>query len=138
MYEEEVRCGQGQQLPKPLLFTCSSTALPRCWTRSFYSQMPRIPLSSSASHPLLQRCDPASHIPSISIFPLSFPMLLLSLLTTSLNIGTMGASLGGFLVAQTVKNLSAMQETRVQSLGREDPLEKGMATHSSSLPWRIP
>ena len=37
-----------------------------------------------------------------------------------------------------VKNLSAMQETRVQSLGWEDPLEKGMATHCSILAWRIP
>jgi len=37
-----------------------------------------------------------------------------------------------------VKNLSAMQETQVQSLGGEDPLEKGMATHSSVLAWRIP
>ena len=35
------------------------------------------------------------------------------------------------------KNLSAMQETRVQSLGLEDPLEKGMATHSNILAWRI-
>ena len=42
------------------------------------------------------------------------------------------------LVAQTVKNLPAMQETWVQSLGEEDPLEKGMATHSSILAWRIP
>ena len=41
-------------------------------------------------------------------------------------------------MAQTVKNLPAMQEIRVQSLGREDPLEKGMATHSSTLAWRIP
>ena len=37
-----------------------------------------------------------------------------------------------------VKNLPAMQETAVQSLGQEDPLEKGMATHSSILSWRIP
>ena len=43
-----------------------------------------------------------------------------------------------FLVAQTVKNLPAVQETRVQSLGQEDPLEKGMATHSSVLAWAIP
>ena len=43
-----------------------------------------------------------------------------------------------FLVAQTVKNLPAMQETRVQSLGQEDPLEKRMATHSSVLAWEIP
>ena len=42
------------------------------------------------------------------------------------------------LVAQTVKNLPAMQETQVRSLGWEDPLEKGMATHSSILAWRIP
>ena len=41
-------------------------------------------------------------------------------------------------MAQTVKNLPAMQDTRVQSLSREDPLEKGMATHSSFLAWRIP
>ena len=42
------------------------------------------------------------------------------------------------LVAQTVKNLPAMQETRLWSLGQEDPLEKGMATHSSILAWRNP
>ena len=42
------------------------------------------------------------------------------------------------LVAQMVKNLPAMQETWVRSLGREDPLEKEMATHSSILAWRIP
>ena len=42
------------------------------------------------------------------------------------------------LVAQMVKNLPAMQETWVQSLGRENPLEKGIATHSSILAWRIP
>ena len=42
------------------------------------------------------------------------------------------------LVAQLVKNLPAMQETWVQSLGWEDPLEKAKATHSSILAWRIP
>ena len=42
------------------------------------------------------------------------------------------------LVAQMVKSLPAMQESWVQSLGWEDPLEKGMATHSSILAWRIP
>ena len=42
------------------------------------------------------------------------------------------------LVAQLVKNPPAMQETWVQSLGWEDPLEKGKATHSSTLAWRIP
>ena len=41
-------------------------------------------------------------------------------------------------MAQTVKNLPAMQEAWVQSLGQEDPLEKGMAIQSSILAWRIP
>ena len=44
----------------------------------------------------------------------------------------------GKLVAQPVKNLPEMQEAWIQSLGREDPLEKGMAAHSSVLGWRIP
>ena len=45
---------------------------------------------------------------------------------------------GASLVAQTVNNLPAMWETWVPSLGWEDPLEKGMATRSSILAWRIP
>ena len=45
---------------------------------------------------------------------------------------------GASLVAQMVKNLPAMWETRVRSLGWDDPLEKGMATHSSILAGRIP
>ena len=45
---------------------------------------------------------------------------------------------GAFLVAQRVKNPPEIQETQVQSLGQEDPLEKKMATHSSILAWRIP
>ena len=44
----------------------------------------------------------------------------------------------GSLLAQMVKNLPVMQKTWVGSLGREDPLEKGMDTHSSILAWRIP
>ena len=42
------------------------------------------------------------------------------------------------LLAQRLKHLPGMRETQVQSLGREDPLEKEMATHSSTLAWRIP
>ena len=42
------------------------------------------------------------------------------------------------LVAQIVQNLSAMQETQVWSLSQEEPLEKGIASHSSNLAWRIP
>ena len=41
-------------------------------------------------------------------------------------------------MSQKVKNLPAVWDTQVQPLGREDPLEKGMATHSSILDWRIP
>ena len=47
-------------------------------------------------------------------------------------------SIESVLVAQTVKNLPAMQETQVRSLGQEDLPEKRMATHSSILVWRIP
>ena len=46
--------------------------------------------------------------------------------------------MGTFLMAQTVKNLSAMWETWIQYLGWEDPLEEGMAIHSNILSWRIP
>ena len=45
---------------------------------------------------------------------------------------------GTSLVTETVKNLPVMWETPVRSLGQEDPLEKGMGTHSSILAWRIP
>ena len=46
-------------------------------------------------------------------------------------------TVGATLMAQTIKNVPAMQETWVQPLGQEDPLEKGMATHSSILAWRM-
>ena len=46
--------------------------------------------------------------------------------------------LGASLVVQTVKNLSAMQENQVPSLGQEDPVEEGVAAQSSILAWRIP
>ena len=48
-----------------------------------------------------------------------------------------GEGKGAFLLAQMVKNLPTVWETQVQSLGREDPLKKEMATHSSILAWRI-
>ena len=49
----------------------------------------------------------------------------------------MNSCLGAPLVAQTIKNLPAMWETQVQSLGLEDPLEKEMTTHSGVLAWRV-
>ena len=45
---------------------------------------------------------------------------------------------GSSLIVQLVKNMAAMWETPVQSLGQEDPLEKEMATHSSTVAWKIP
>ena len=68
------------------------------------------------------------------------PVLLFFLKNDFVN-GFFGGSiciLRAFLVVQMVKNLPAMQETWVQSLGWEDPLEEGMATHSRILAWRIP
>ena len=58
----------------------------------------------------------------------------LNFIKIKIELGLLWAS----LVAQMVKNLPAMWETQVQSLGREDPLEKGAVTHSSILAWRIP
>ena len=46
--------------------------------------------------------------------------------------------MGASLIAQLVKNSPALQETQVRFLSQEDPLEEGMATHSSILAWRIP
>ena len=53
-------------------------------------------------------------------------------------IGSNQDTLPASLVAQTIKDLPVIQGTQVQSLGQEDPLEKGMAIHSSILTWRIP
>ena len=50
----------------------------------------------------------------------------------------MPPNVGALLVSQVVKNLPAMQETQVQSLGQDDPLEEEVATKSSILAWRIP
>ena len=64
--------------------------------------------------------------------------MLLSISTVHSFLLLSSSALWASLVAQIVKNLPAMQETGVQSLGREDLLEKGMAIHSSILAWRIP
>ena len=55
-----------------------------------------------------------------------------------IHVNPVSIHLGSSLVAQLVKNLPAMLETWVQSMGWEDPLEKRMATHSGILTWRIP
>ena len=69
-------------------------------------------------------------------FELTFSFLMGVYATAEL-LGSLG-SFGAFLVAQIVKNLPVLQETQVQSLGREDTLEEEMVTHSSILAWRIP
>ena len=65
-------------------------------------------------------------------------MLKYSKTKNSLTVVFEGHFEGASLVVQTVNNLPAMQETRVQFLCRENPLEKEMPTHSSILVWRIP
>ena len=71
-----------------------------------------------------------SHYSSATIIRIGF----LTLLDKRIHWRTIWSS----LMARTIKNLPAMLETWVQSLGREDRLEKGLATHSSILAWRIP
>ena len=66
------------------------------------------------------------------------PMLIINLLLYSLLISTHLFNFSASLVAQRVKRLPAMQGIWVRSLGQEDPLEKEMATHSSTLAWKIP
>ena len=72
--------------------------------------------------------------------PHSFPFLMREILTQVLQkqLGLILCSVGASLVVQRVKNLSAMGETCVQTLGQEDPLEKGKATHSGILARGIP
>ena len=70
-------------------------------------------------------------------FPLSLAFLM-SLFPFKLNFQSSINYYLSSLVAQTVKRLSTMWETRVRSLGREDPLEKEMAIHSSTGPWKVP
>ena len=59
-------------------------------------------------------------------------------MTERLHFTSLHDSVWTSLVAQTVKHLPTMRETWVQSVGQEDPLEKEMATHSSTLAWKIP
>ena len=68
----------------------------------------------------------------------SFSVMASSGYMTSSGIGGSYSSFGASLMAQRLKHLSAMRETWVRSLGREDPLEKEMATHSSILAWTTP
>ena len=86
---------------------------------------------------LLGHCSVASSSGLLS-FPFEASTLKPGHSDAALSLGLYLVSLGASLVAQMVKNLPAMQETRVQSLGWENPLEKGMATHSSILAWGIP
>ena len=89
-----------------------------------YKALPGFPDSSAGKESTYKAGDPGS-IPGSGRFPregISYPL----------------EYSWTYLVAQMVKNLPAMQETWVRSLSWEDPLEEGVATHSSSLAWRIP
>ena len=77
----------------------------------------------------LESSGPSTTKVSYSLHPLTLP---------STELSTFSRKAGASLVAQMVKNLPAMQETQVWSLDLEDPLEKGMASHSRILAWRIP
>ena len=98
---------------------------------------PGFPCSSAGKESACNAGDPGL-IPGSGKIPwrknrLSIPVFLLR---NPMDRGTWGGSWAS-LVAQTVKNPPVMQETWVQSLGWEDPLEEGIATHSSILAWRI-
>ena len=98
---------------------------------------PGFPCSSAGKESTCNAGDPGL-IPGSGKIPwrknrLSIPVFLLR---NPMDRGTWGGSRAS-LVAQTVKNPPAMQKTWVQSLGWEDPLEEGIATHSSILAWRI-
>ena len=69
---------------------------------------------------------------------LVYSKYLISVIVTNLSVTMWQAEQWASLVVQMVKNPPAVPETWVQSLGWEDPLEEGMATHSSILAWRIP
>ena len=124
MYIESVMPFNHLILCFPLLFCPHSFPALRLFPMSqlFASGDPNIGASASASVlPTSIQCW----------FPLRLTGLI-SLLSKGLS-----SIFSASLVAQTIKNLPAMRETPVWSLGREDPLEKGMATHSSIPAWRI-
>ena len=79
--------------------------------------------------PFLER-----HVNGVSLYELGCLAYFIQPHVSELHLGYSGAS----MVAQMVKRLPATWETQVRSLGREDPLEKEMAPHSSTLAWKIP
>ena len=106
------------------------------WRRKWQSTPVLLPGKSHGQRRLVG-CRLWSHKESDTTEQLSFPFILIldqqsGYYFTFLLLQVM------VLMAQIVKNMTSMWETRVQSLGGEDPLEKGMATHSTILAWRIP
>ena len=83
-------------------------------------------------------CINMCNLNSLHISTLLFPLLYTILPSFTGGFKQRHSMWWAFLVAQLVKNLPAMRKTWVQSLGWEDPLEKGKITHSSILAWRIP
>ena len=123
------------------------------WPRTGYfqdksEQNPSIQVKSDLWGELLSRISSAPicswSFPSWLTWNFSIILLFALFFSSGCNItffsfiSTFLCIIGASLVAQRLKRLPAMQETWVQSLGQEDPLEKEMATHSSILAWRIP
>ena len=115
------------QAPPSLGFkTLVSTSLPSLCLLSFSVLTTNLTLQSSQTYVISVPQMTSSFFLPLGLCPPSFFSTL-----PHPNPDLIQKSLGAFLVAQMVKNLPATQETQVQSLGQEDPLEKGMATHSS-------
>ena len=113
----------------------------RCnWVLEQPNKIKSLPRTSALAHILtassletLSQNSPAKHLPNSRPIEIGRWYIIFVLCCQVLRLCTRTA-----LIPQMVKNLPAMQETRVRSQGLEDPLEKEMATHSSILAWRIP
>ena len=125
------------RLDKPVCFTHANVLLSYV-SETIFAWKPEFPQDSCQSSYgqgqfTLCQCYLKMHVvcegPGASLWVLTHFLSLISRLL---------AAIWLFPVAQMVKNLPAMQETQVRSLGQNDPLEKGMAIHSSILAWRIP
>ena len=126
--------GRSQGFPRIWGVSSWSTySVETTWDLGFVSDLPmKCPLLSSVTKSRPTPCNPLPcNMPGFLSLTVSW-----SLLTRIHNIKF--AILVQFSLAQWVTRLPTMWETRVRSLGREDPLEKEMATHSSTLAWKIP
>ena len=140
--------GGGAQLGSELTFSCEVWILPKSHTLPSFVHEPTCTSQTEYLNFWLQKCGcfyslhlcfPDSSVGKESASKAGDPGLILGLgRSPGEGIGYPLQYLGASLVAQLVKNMPAMRETWIRSLGREDPLEKGKATHSSILAKKIP